>query len=155
VSLFRRRPRRLPDTDPTVVASSPVGSVGAAAGAGPIGYTAGWAGLDVLTPQQYAGTFRGGQLTQLAGYVNEAQKRQGVEGLGSRWGVAGQLNPSTGYLITMRAGNPADVQRIVGGNNGGLGPITANQMRAAVTAAQIRQSSLSAVQWARSLSPNA
>lgn len=154
MSLFRRRPRA-GTADPTVVATSPVGSVGAAAGAGPIGYTAGWAGLGTLHPSQYAGRFDGGQLTQLAGYVTEVQRRQGVEGIGTGWAVHGQLNPATGYLLTMRAGNPADVQRIVGGNNGSLGPITANQMRAAVTAAQIRQSGLSAVQWARSLSPNA
>lgn len=154
MSLFRRRPRRLPDVPPVHVAVAGVQTL-PSAGAGPIGYTAGYAGMGVLHPSDQTGRFHGGQLTQLAGYVDERQKRQGVESVSSSWAVHGQLNPSTGYLLTMRAGNPADVQRIIGGNNGGLGPITANQMRAAVTAAQIRQSGQSAVQWARSLSPNA
>lgn len=120
---------------------------------GPDGFTRGYRGLGVLSPDDQIGGWSGGPLTMVAGYTDEVQKRQGVESVDTGWYLPAALTSSTGYAITMHTGNAAGVQRIIGGSNGQIGPITARQMRAQVTAAQIRQSGLAAVQWAQSLSP--
>lgn len=160
MALFRRRrPQGVhgaqfvagPEGAPAAVSTTGVRT--AALPTGPGGFTAGYRPVGVLAAHEQIGAFAGGPLTMVGGYVDEVQKRQGVESLSVGWYLPATLTSSTGYAITMRAGNPAEVQRIVGGNNGGLGPITARQMRAQVTAAQIRQSGLAAIQWAQSLSP--
>lgn len=141
-----------PEGAPAAVGTTTVRTAALPTGPGP-GLTAGYRGSGVISADEQIGMFAGGPLTMVAGYVDEVQKRQGVESLSAGWFLPAQLTSSTGYAITMRAGNAAEVQRIVGGNNGGIGPITARQMRAQVTAAQIRQSGLAAIQWAQQLSP--
>lgn len=143
--------RRRSTSQVTTVAVAPVRS--AAPPTGPIGYATGWAPMGVRPASDQIGAFAGTQLTQRAANVVELQKAQGVEGLSAGWYVPANLSSSTGFQITMHAGNPAEVQRIVGGSTGQLGPITARAMRANVTAQAVRQSGLSAVQWAAALSP--
>lgn len=155
MALFgRRKPAAdLPAGEPVSVASALVQQV--PRGVHPSGLTAGWQGNGYLHPSQYMGVFAGGQLTMLGGATIEAQKRQGVESTSTAWYLPSNVTASLGYAMTMRVGNPMEMQKLLDGNNGGLGPISAKQMRANVTAAQIRQSGLAAVQWAQSLSPNA
>lgn len=153
MSLFRRRPRQLPAREPVAVAVAPV--LTGPEPAGPRGYTAGWAGMGVLHPSDQTGRYAGTQLTQVGGYVTELQRWQGVEGTSPGWIVPPQIGAALGYSLTLHTGNAAEAQRLRDGNNGAVGPITARMMRANVTAAQIRQSGLAAVQWAQSLSPTA
>jgi hypothetical protein len=146
----RNRRRAVPAVQPAAVTMAPVGTIAPPQPAS--GYTTGWAPLPVHSASDQIGAYAGTQLTMRAGNVAEVQRIQGVEGLSSGWYVPARLSSSTGYQITMRAGNAAEVQRINGGSNGQLGPITARTMRANVTAQAVRQSGLSAVQWAQSLS---
>jgi hypothetical protein len=152
VALFRRRrAAALPAVEPTAVAVAPIRTV--TPPTGPQGLAAGWAGMGVLHPSDQIGRFAGTQLTQVGGYVTEVQRWQGVEGTSSAWIVPPQVNAGYGWQLSMHTGNAAEAQRLLDGNNGGLGPITARAMRANVTAQQIRQSGLAAVQWAQALSP--
>lgn len=152
MALFRRKSAPVLPAGPAVaVAVAPVRT--AAEPAGPHGYTAGWAGLGVIAAHEQIGRFDGTQLTMVGGYVTELQRFQGVEATSSAWIVPPQINAAYGRQLTMHTGSASEVQRMRDGSNGGLGPISARQMRTNVTAQQIRQSGLAAVQWAQTLSP--
>lgn len=148
MGLFRRRP---PAGERVVVAPAAVRTI--APPPEPGGLVTGWGAVNVLPSSAQVGMFTGSTRTMRGGATLEVQKRQGVEGLSAGWMVPQRLDASTAWAITQHVGNAAGYQRVVGGNTGQLGPITARTMRANVTAQAIRQSGASAVAWAQSLSP--
>jgi len=151
--MFRRKRAALPAAEPVAVTVAPTRTVGGVPG--PIGYAAGWRGLPYQSPSQQIGAFAGTQLTQRAGNVLEVQRRQGVENTSAAWMVPAGRDAFVSWLATQQRAGYTGPQRSQGGSSGGLGPITAKAMRARVTAAQVRQSGMAAVQWAQSLSPQA
>lgn len=149
--MFGRKRAGLPATERTAVALAPVLTVPAPGQAG--GLVRGWRGMGVIPASDQVGAYTGTAVTMRGGNVAEVQRRQGVEGLSASWYVPPQLATPTGALNNMVNAGLIGNQRLTGGTSGGVGPITARKMRANVTAAQVRQSGLSAVQWAQSLSP--
>jgi hypothetical protein len=150
---FGRKRAALPAAERVTVTVAPTRTIGPVPG--PIGYAAGYRGLPYLHASDQIGAFAGGQLTQRAGNVLEVQRKQGVEGLSAGWMVPGARQATLSWLADQQRAGYTGPQRSLGGTNGGLGPITAKAMRARVTAAQVRQSGTAAVDWARSLSPQA
>lgn len=155
MSLFRRRPA--PAVDPAHVAMAGVRAAGVMP-APAAGLVRGWApAYGGSAPNEQIGAYSGTAVTQRAGYILEVQKVQGVESVGTG---TGWLQPPTqidgqGGLTSLQGANTPGAQLQSSGSAvaGGLGPITARRMRAAVAAAQIRQSGLAAYQWAQTLSP--
>lgn len=150
--MFGRRRKGAPAGQPAAVARGVVATVTPPTPA--TGYVQGWRGAGSgQAPWEQIGAYTGTALTMRAGNVLETQLRQGVESLSSAWFIPPSMVTPTGRPQTMANGALLGNQRIVGGSTGQLGPITARKMRAQVTAAAVRQSGLSAVQWAQSLSP--
>lgn len=162
MSLFRRRrPQAVPEATagaawPGGVAVAPIRTAAAGATA-PAGQVQGWAGLGVQLPPSYAGAYSGTPVSMRGGMEAGLQRQGGTEGLCAAWTVPATTMPQTtlgnSWAATQRASNHPGAQRVGGAPSGGLGPSNVRAMRGAVTAAQIRQSGLAAVQWAQSLTP--
>lgn len=159
----RRTAPALPADERAVVAVAPVrtslagGTAGLPAGphAGTIRPPAGLPG--VLLPNAYQGGVGGAPVSMRGGFAAGLQRRSGTESMSAGWyyppttGAAAALgNP---YAASQQRSGTPGAQRIGGAPNGSYGPITARAMRANITRAQITQSGLAAVQWARSLNP--
>lgn len=161
MGLFRRGPRSLPTGERTAVSVSTIRTARTAgAPTGPqAGTVQGWAGLAVLAPHSYSGAYSGSPVSMRGGMVPGLQRQCGVEGLASGWYVPPSAAPAAvlgnAWAGSMYVGNAASggAQRVGGAPSGGMGPITVRTMRANVTRAQIQQSGMAAVQWARALSP--
>ncbi len=115
---------------------------------------AGWAAIAAtLAPWQQIGAFAGNLLNQYPASVPGVQLHSGRE-----WGCANYYYPQINYLPngsvqeTQAPSNIAGAQRYGSQYSGGIGPVNAKRNAAAVTAAQIRQSGLQAMNWARGLS---
>lgn len=140
---------------PVVVAVAPIRTAPPATPhpGGGVGHANAGAAAGVMTPHQYNSGYAGSPLlTQRPGRVDEIQLWQGVEGMSSFLYTPPRMLDPVGYSISQQSAYLPDVQRTQGGNRGGLGPITARKMRQNVTAQQMRQSGLSALQWAAGLS---
>lgn len=121
---------------------------------GPGGYTAGWAAIPAtLAPWQQIGAYAGSMLNQFPANLPGPQLHSGRE-----WGSTDWYTPTTSYVpngsvqLTQTPGQYAGAQRAGSIYGGPIGPLTANKYAAAVTAAQVRQSGLQAMNWALSLS---
>lgn len=120
------------------------------------GQVQGWAGLGVQLPANYAGAYSGQPVSMRGGFTAGLQRQCGTEGLSAGWylapGVAG-AGLGNAWSGTQRGSSSPGAQLVGGAPGAGLGPANVRTMRGNVTAAQIRQSGLAAVQWAQSLSP--
>jgi hypothetical protein len=161
VSIFRRRaaapaPEALNagyGAGVTVAGVAPVAGAAHAPGGQQV---RGWAGLGVQLPANYAGAYSGSPVSMRGGFTPGLQRRGGTECMSAGWYTpptsagTGQGNSWQG---TLRGGASAGAQLVGGSPAGSLGPSNVRAMRQEITAAQIRQSGLAAVQWAQSLSP--
>lgn len=150
--------RKAPATDgPRMQAAypalAPVAPLGVSAAG--IGGTAGWRPLPgQQNPSQQIGMYAGSLLNQFPAYLPGVQRSSGVEFLSSRW-----YYPTTGPVAlggltqTTRPNNIAGGQRYGSHFSGPIGPISAQANAAAVVAAQVKQSGLAALNWAKRLNP--
>lgn len=161
MSLFRRKPAPAP-VDPLEAGWS-AGVAVAPIRTGQItpdppngGQVQGWAGLSVQLPANYAGAYSGQPVSMRGGFGPGLQRRGGTEGLSAGWylppGMAG-AGLGNAWSGTQRGASSPGAQLIGGAAGAGLGPANVRTMRGNITAAQIRQSGLAAVQWAQALSP--
>lgn len=158
MGIFSRR-RSLPAAQRAGVAVDPFRSAagGAHGPAGTVGIR-GHAGLGVQHPSQYLGGVSGTALTTRPGMVPGLQRRCGTESLNAGWYCP--PNPADAataapfpWMATQRAGYYPGSQRSGSTVQGGMGPVNAQAMRAGITRAQILQSGLGVVQWARQRPP--
>lgn len=123
-----------------------------------IGGTAGWRPMPGQAPGYHAdqqiGAYAGSMLNQFPALLPGMQLLNGREG-----GYSGYYTP-TAFPVTngglSQTQNPSNVpggQRWGQAYGGPLGPISVAQLRANVTAQQVRQSGLAAMSWAKGLSP--
>lgn len=90
-------------------------------------------------------------LSQFPALYNQPQLHQGVEGLQSAWYTPSQ-SPNPTFQQTQRPTNIAGGQRYGQNAGGPLGPLSAKKLAQRVASAQVRQSGLTAQQWATGLS---
>lgn len=116
--------------------------------------TAGWAAIPfTLAPWQQIGAYAGGLLNGYPANIPGVQLHSGRE-----WGSSHYYYPQISYLpngSVQETAFPAQrptAQRYGSTYTGPIGPVSAKQNAAAVTAAQIRQSGMQAYQWAKGLS---
>lgn len=157
MGIFRRR--SLPASQPAGVSVAPArGAARAAHGPGGQVGIRGHAGLGYVHPSSYGGAFSGAAITQRPGLVPGVQRRCGTEQLNSGWYVppnpadAATASPFP-WMVTQRASYYPGAQRSGGAPRGGMGPANAQAMRTQITRAQILQSGLGVVNWARQRPP--
>lgn len=121
---------------------------------GAAGYTAGWKPLPGSQgPWQQIGAFDGQMLSQYPARVDGAQLHSGRE-----WGCSNWYYPSISAIPNGNLQQTTRPNNVNGGQRYGslvgapLGPISAKKNAARLTAAQVRQSGLQAMQWAQGLS---
>jgi hypothetical protein len=125
-------------------------------GGGPqLGTVTGWApfGYGQHASNQI-GAFAGQLLNQYPANIPGVQLDNGRQGagVGSRWYYPSLTAIPNGSLQqTQRPNNVIGGQRYGSRYSGGIGPVTAKRNAAALTAAQVRQSGLAAMQWAQGL----
>lgn len=119
------------------------------------GYEAGWAPMPgAQHPSQQIGVFAGQMLSQYPAMLPGAQLFQGREAGNSQWYYpALTVIPNGNLQQTQANAVVAGGQRYGSIYSGPIGPISARAAQAAVTAAQVRQSGLSAMSWAKDLTP--
>jgi hypothetical protein len=107
----------------------------------------------LATPNVQGGYFDDVRLNQFPARWEGLMLRCGVEGLKSGW-----YTPTISVVPTFQQSqypqrDRVGTQRFGQGYTGGVGPVNVAAMNAAVVAAQIRQSGLSAMSWAKDLTP--
>lgn len=116
---------------------------------GPI---SGWKPFPTLGPPPLQiGVWGDAYLNQFPAYYNQPQLHCGVEFRRTNWDTPTVSSTPT-FEQTQRPTNIAGGQRYGGNAGGPLGPISSRRLAARVAAAQVRQSGLSATQWAQGLS---
>jgi hypothetical protein len=148
--MFGRGQRPAPAA--AVVAIAPVVTAGPPTGLGP-GLLNGWApGYGSPHPSQQVGRFSGPPLTQYPARIEGPQLHGGRE-----WGTSGWFTPTRfvqpagGTTQVGTVGTPVPVLRNGSTFTGPIGPISARSVQTNVAAAQVRQSGLSAMGWAKAL----
>lgn len=120
----------------------------------PTALTAGWRGMPgTQNPSQQIGVYDGQMLTQYPANLPGPQLLNGRVGNNPGWNFP-LLAPAplgNNQLTTQGTADPGS-QRYGSMYGGPIGPISARKYAARVTAAQVRQSGLQAMQWARGLS---
>lgn len=121
---------------------------------GPGGYTAGWKGMPgSANPSQQIGMFDGGMLSQFPAMISGVQRKQGRESGSSRWYYPSlTVIPNGSVQQTTKPNNVNGGQRYGSIYSGPLGPLSTRRMAGNVARAQVQQSGLQAMDWARSLS---
>lgn len=120
----------------------------------PNALTAGWQAAPVVAPWQQIGAFNGRMLNQFPARLEGVQLHSGRE-----WGNSAYYTPyaqpgavgNGGLTQTTRPNNIASAQRYGSIFQGPIGPLSATKMQADVVAAQIRQSGVSMLGWAKGL----
>lgn len=111
----------------------------------------GWLPMPTMGPAPLQiGVYGDRLFSQFPANLPGPQLFQGVEGLNSSWQTPG-TSSLPNFQQTTYPENVPGGQRWGQSYTGGLGPISAKAMQARVVAAQVRQSGLSAMQWAQSL----
>lgn len=127
-----------------------------AGSAGHVNGTAGWRPMPgSQNPSQQIGAFDGSLLNQYPAYIPGVQLHSGREWGNPNWytPTALALPPgSTNLQTTTSPNNIMGGQRYGSQFSGPIGPLSARKNQANVVAAQVRQSGLSALQWAQGLS---
>lgn len=117
------------------------------------GLTAGWAPMPGhQNPSQQIGLYDGRMLTQYPANLPGLQLLNGRIGNNPHW-YTPQVQPTAlaGVQQTTRGTGFAGAQRYGSIFGGPIGPTNVRQMQARLTAAQVRQSGLAMMQWARGL----
>jgi hypothetical protein len=96
------------------------------------------------------GVYGDSLLNTFPAYYNQPQLHQGVEGLQSDW-YTPTVSTLPTFMQTQRPNNVQGGQRWAGKPGGPLGPLSSRKLSARVAAAQVRQSGLSATEWAQGL----
>lgn len=119
------------------------------------GTEAGWAPFGQgQAREQQIGAYAGQMLNQYPAMISGVQLDNGLSdsGVGSRWYYPALTAIPNGSLQqTQRPNNVIGSQRYGSIYSGPLGPVNAKAATAAVAAAQVRQSGLAAMGWARGL----
>lgn len=117
--------------------------------------TAGWRAFPgVLAPHEQIGAYAGSMLNQFPAMLPGVQLHSGREGHNTHYFTPTAQPVYLGGLSqTTRPNNIAGAQRYGSMFGGPIGPITAQQNQAAVYAAQVKQSGLAALGWAKALTP--
>ncbi len=115
--------------------------------------TAGWApGYGSPSPNQQIGRYAGGLLNQYPASPSGVMLHGGREWGSSHWYYpAVSVIPNGSTQQTTRPNNVMGAQRSGSIFGGPIGPVTARLFRARVADAQVRQSGLSASDWAQGL----
>lgn len=134
----------------TIVSPHPVG----AGARGNIQGGTGWRAYPTGgAPMGQIGAFDGTLLNQFPAMLPGLQLKCGVESLSSAWSTP-YPSPRISPQISQQNANLPGAQRNGQTYTGGIGPLTVAQYQANITAAQIRQSGLSAMSWAKDLQPS-
>lgn len=146
--MFGRRPRGITSHRPAVATP--------AHGGGPMpGTQAGWAPFGYgQHPSDQIGAYAGQLLNQYPANIPGVQLSNGrqASGVGAHWYYPALTAIPNGSLQqTQRPNNVTGGQRYGSRFTGPIGPVNAKRAAAALSAAQVRQSGLAAMQWAQGL----